>query len=46
MEVGTIGHDQQHAERSYSVHEVAEQFEARGVSPLRILEDHQYRVLP
>src|ERR1700731_1437350 len=45
LKLRTIRDDQQHAERWYSIHDATEQFEARGVGPMRIFEDHQYRVL-
>jgi hypothetical protein len=38
-------HDQQHAKARDPVHEPAERFQARGVGPMRVLEDHQHRTL-
>jgi hypothetical protein len=37
-------HDQQHSESWYLVHDSTEQFEARGVGPMGILENHQHRI--
>jgi hypothetical protein len=39
-------HDQQHAEARDLVHEPTEDFPAARVGPMRILEDHQHRILP
>ena len=36
-------HDQQHGESFDPVHRSAEHLQARGVGPVRILEDHQHR---
>ena len=38
-------HDQQHAKARDPVHHPAERFQAGGVGPMRILEDHQHRIL-
>ncbi len=38
-------HDQQHAKCRNPVHRPTEHFQARGVGPMRILEDHQHRIL-
>ena len=38
-------HDQQHAKGPNPVHDPTEHFQARGVGPMRILEDHQHRTL-
>ena len=45
LELRPERHDQQHAEGWYLVHDATEQFEARGVGPMRILENHQHRIL-
>ena len=37
-------HDQQYVQRLYPVHDATKQFDARGVAPMCILEDHQHRV--
>ena len=37
-------YDQQRAKRPDAVHDAVQRFEARGVRPLRVLEDHQHRV--
>ena len=34
-------HDKQHAKGRDPVHRPTERFQARGVAPMRILEDHQ-----
>jgi hypothetical protein len=39
-------HDQQHTKAADPVDHPIEDFQARGVGPMRILEDHQHRVLP
>ena len=36
--------DQQHAKGSHPVHRPTERFKARGVDPMRILENHQHRI--
>jgi len=38
-------YDQQRTEVSNPVHNPAERFQAGGVGPMRILEDHQHRAL-
>ena len=38
-------HDQQHAKARDPVHRPTERFQARGVGPMRVLEDHQHRTL-
>ena len=45
LKLGPERHDQQHAKGWYSVHDATKQFEARGVGPMCILEDHQQRIL-
>jgi hypothetical protein len=45
LEFRTVSHDQQHTNGSYPVHRSTERFEARGVGPVRILEDHQHWTL-
>ena len=37
--------NQQHAKCRNAVHHPTEQFQARGIGPMRILEDHQHRIL-
>ena len=37
-------HDQQRAKPRDPVHRPSQCFEARGIAPMRILEDHQYRI--
>ena len=39
-------HDQQHTKAADPVHDPTKHFQARGVGPMRILEDHQHRILP
>ena len=46
LELWPERHDQQHAEARYPVNNPTEQFEAGGVGPMRILEDHQNCILP
>jgi hypothetical protein len=36
-------HEQQYAQHLYPVHDAAKQFDACGVAPMCILEDHQHR---
>ena len=38
-------HDQQHAKTRDPVHRPTERFQAGGVGPMRVLEDHQHRTL-
>ena len=45
LELRPERHDQQHAKGPNPVHGPTEHFQARGVSPMRILEDHQHRIL-
>ena len=45
LELRTVSHDQQHTKGSYPVHRSTERFKARGVGPVRILEDHQHWTL-
>ena len=42
-ELRTERNDQQHAKLHDLVHCLAESLQARGVSPMRILQDHEYR---
>ena len=44
LEFRPEGHDQQHAKSSDPVHRPTEHFQARGVGPMRILENHQHRI--
>ena len=46
LEFRPEGHDQQHGKGSNPVHRPTKRFQARGVGPMRILEDHQHRILP
>jgi hypothetical protein len=46
LEVRSVRHEQQHAKRPNPVHHPTEQFQARGVSPMHILKDHEHRILP
>ena len=39
-------HDQQHGKAANPVDDPTKHFQARGVGPVRILEDHQHRILP
>ena len=39
-------HDQQHTKAANPVHDATKHFQARGVGPMRILEDHQHRISP
>ena len=45
LELRPERHDQQHAKGRDPVHGPTEHFQARGVGPMRILEDHQHRIL-
>ena len=45
LELRPEGDDQQHAKGWYPVHDPTKRFEARGVDPMRILEDHQHRIV-
>jgi hypothetical protein len=45
VELGTERDDQQYRKGFNSVHRPAERFQARGVGPMCILEDHQHRSL-
>src|SRR5438105_1926241 len=38
-------HDQHHAKRSNPVNDAAERFQSSWISPMRIFEDHQHRLL-
>ena len=40
------GHDEQDAKPGDAVDRSSERFQARGVAPMRVLEDHQHRTLP
>ena len=46
LKFGPIRNDQQHAKGSYPVHRSTEHFKARGIGPVRILEDHQHGISP
>jgi len=37
-------HDQQHGKHRDLVHNPTQHFQARGVGPMRILENHQHRI--
>ena len=45
LELWTERHDQQHREGANPIDDATERFQARGVSPMRVLEDHQRRFL-
>ena len=45
VELGAESYDEQHRKGFNSVHRPTERFQARGVDPMRILEDHQHRLL-
>jgi hypothetical protein len=45
LELWSERHDQHHAEAWYSVHDATEQFEARRVGPMCVLENHLHRIL-
>ena len=45
VELGAESYDEQHRKGFNSVHRPTERFQARGVGPMRILEDHQHRLL-
>jgi hypothetical protein len=45
LELWTECHDQQHPKAADTINDPTEHFQARGVSPMRILEDRQHRVL-
>ena len=45
LELGAESYDQQHGKGFNPVHGPAERLQARGVGPMRILEDHQHRLL-
>ena len=45
IELGAERHDEQNGKGSDPVHRPAERFQARGVDPMGILQDHQHRVL-
>ena len=44
LELRSERHDQQHAKGCDPVHGPTERFQARGVDPMRILENHQHRI--
>src|SRR5215469_6930139 len=46
LELGAKCHEQQHPQCPYSIHRPPEHFQGCGVSPLRILENHQYWISP
>ena len=45
LKLWPVRNDQQNAKGSYPVHGATERFKARGVDPMRILEDHQHWTL-
>jgi calcineurin-like phosphoesterase family protein len=45
LELRPERHDQQRAEARDPIHEPTENFQARRVGPMRILQDHQHRIL-
>ena len=45
VELGAEGHDQQDRKGSDSIDRPTERFQARRIDPMRILEDHQHRLL-
>ena len=45
VELGAESYDEQRRKGFNSVHVLTEHFQACGVGPMRILEDHQHRIL-
>ena len=45
VELGAESYDEQHRKGFNSVHRPTEHFQARGVDPMRIFDDHQHRLL-
>ena len=45
-ELGAESYDKQHWKSFNPVYRPTERFQARGVGPMRILEDHQHWILP
>ena len=45
VELGAESYDQQHVKGCDPVHRPAEHFQARRIDPMRILEDHQHRIV-
>ena len=45
VELGTESYDEQRRKSFSSVHRPTERFQARGVDPMRIFDDHQHRLL-
>jgi hypothetical protein len=46
VELRPKGHDQQHAKQGDPIHHPTERLQARGIDPMRVLQDHQYRTQP
>ena len=45
IELGTVRHNQQHRKGSNPINGSTERFQACRVDPMRVLEDHQHRIL-
>jgi hypothetical protein len=46
VELWTERDNQQHTQGPKAVNDPADSFEARGIHPMRVLDDHQHRILP